>query len=396
MLQAARVALWYCKQAQTRARVGHIYMRRGAIINNGQMVAILASAFVLMAVGAHVEHSSFLRVTTGAPRIRIGAPYELVSAMANRIDAHQTNCSLPRASYSMNWAGLGSDLHVWSQALCGMMEIGFRLWAHGGGRDGYNKEGYWRWADKKHCGLYRSGVIGCYFPLEELKCRPENRVRTIENAVGHKIESEHSVHCPGIYKESGGLAEYRAAAIEYLFSKGFTPFVQEEIVKQMQLVFSQPSAPANLITVHIRWGDKKTEMELVKINAYVEAIEKILKQRRFQHHVNIFVSTEAPKAAAALRNAAPPEWSIYGDASVGELSQVRPENGNQALSAAINSKGFAGTAALASLAIAMEANEFVLTTASNWSRLINELRKNVIEPRCGKCTVMIDLRSGEV
>jgi hypothetical protein len=47
------------------------------------------------------------------------------------------------------------------------------------------------------------------------------------------------------------------------------------------------------------------------------------------------------------------------------------------------------------LLVALEANYFVLTTASNWSRLMNELRKNVLDPSCGDCTRMIDLRPGE-
>jgi acetyl-CoA acetyltransferase len=36
---------------------------------------------------------------------------------------------------------------------------------------------------------------------------------------------------------------------------------------------------------------------------------------------------------------------------------------------------------LAALLVSMESNRFVLTRASNWSRLIDELRKNVVDPR---------------
>ena len=51
--------------------------------------------------------------------------------------------------------------------------------------------------------------------------------------------------------------------------------------------------------------------------------------------------------------------------------------------------------ALGSLLVAMEANDFVLTTASNWSRLMDELRKNVLEPRMANGTIMVDLRPGQ-
>jgi len=58
-------------------------------------------------------------------------------------------------------------------------------------------------------------------------------------------------------------------------------------------------------------------------------------------------------------------------------------------------KGRFGLECLASLVIAMEAKFFVLTTGSNFSRLINEIRTNVIDVNCGNCTQMIDLRPGE-
>jgi hypothetical protein len=58
-------------------------------------------------------------------------------------------------------------------------------------------------------------------------------------------------------------------------------------------------------------------------------------------------------------------------------------------------KGRPGLVALASVLVAMQADDYVLTTKSNWSRLINELRKNVLDPRCGDCTRLVDLAPGE-
>ena len=37
-----------------------------------------------------------------------------------------------------------------------------------------------------------------------------------------------------------------------------------------------------------------------------------------------------------------------------------------------------------------------MTLASTWSQLMNELRKNVFDPRCEKCTTMIDLLFDEL
>jgi hypothetical protein len=86
--------------------------------------------------------------------------------------------------------------------------------------------------------------------------------------------------------------------------------------------------------------------------------------------------------------------------SADDLADLRPADGDESpaghsFDEAAKSKGWAGTANLASLLIAMQAREFVLSTGSNWSRLMNELRKAVLDDRCDGCTRMIDLQPGE-
>ena len=46
---------------------------------------------------------------------------------------------------------------------------------------------------------------------------------------------------------------------------------------------------------------------------------------------------------------------------------------------------------MVALLLALEANYYVLTTQSNWSRLINELRVNRINKLCGDCTHIADI-----
>ena len=53
---------------------------------------------------------------------------------------------------------------------------------------------------------------------------------------------------------------------------------------------------------------------------------------------------------------------------------------------AIQLDGRPGLVVLGSLLLAIEANNFLLTTANNCSRLMNEVRTNVLGPRCGNCT----------
>jgi len=309
---------------------------------------------------------------------RIGKPYKVFSVLGKYIEAHQANCGLPTESLAglHDWkSGLGSQLHIWGQAVCNALEKGHRM----------RFMGNWFWVDKTHC--TNNATVGCYFPLNETRCP----ARAIED----KIVVPVLQHCPSIINDRVSKELYRAAATEYLFSQGLSNFVLEEVANQMQQVFNQTFAPPDLITVHIRWGDKFQEMKLVQADEYVSAVKAILLLRAVQTAVNIYVSTEDPLGTAAFRAASPPTWNVYGDAMVEKMRSFRPEGGNHANVAAIASRGLEGTQALASLVIAMEANEFVLTTASNWSRLMNELRTNVIDPRCGNCTSMTDMRKGQ-
>lgn len=308
-------------------------------------------------------------------RVEIGYPYTLRSSLAKRIERHQSDCTLPSALYTLGaWAGLGSDLHVWGETLCKQLEHGVRV----------QSEGPWQWSDSAHCN--KSQGLGCYFPLNETHCRRRGE------AVGKQTTNDFST-CPSIIYDSASKHAFRAAATEYLFSSGFQPFVLDEIKRQISEIFGD-RVPDDLITVHMRWGDKKAEMELVKVQKYIDAVSTIV-QRRTRASANVFLSTEDPKALKAFVNAAPSEWRVYGDAMVERMSAFRPLDGNHAVVSALNSHGAAGTVSLASLAIAMKANDYVLTTGSNWSRLMNELRKNVIDPRCNECTMAIDLRKGE-
>jgi hypothetical protein len=69
--------------------------------------------------------------------------------------------------------------------------------------------------------------------------------------------------------------------------------------------------------------------------------------------------------------------------------RIKGFNGTPKMATAL--EGRTGTVALGSLLVAMEANEYVLTTGSNWSRMMNELRQTILDPRCNSCTKMVDL-----
>lgn len=112
---------------------------------------------------------------------------------------------------------------------------------------------------------------------------------------------------------------------------------------------------------------------------------------------NLFC-TKDPIAEEEFRLAAHPSWNIYMDHFYMEylpfrMNRTQIYGAHSYITEDLNGKP--GLWALGSLLGAMEANFFVLTTISNWSRLLNELRTNAMDSRCCGCTYMIDLQEGE-
>ena len=104
------------------------------------------------------------------------------------------------------------------------------------------------------------------------------------------------------------------------------------------------------------------------------------------------MATEDPEAVREFRKAIPSGWNLFVDQFLIETTHHRIDEYNGGPKMAKASNGRAGFLALGSLLVAMEANDFVLTTASNWSRLMDELRQTILDSRCGNCTSVVDLR----
>jgi hypothetical protein len=363
-----------------------------------------------------------------------------------RILQHQSNCSLPMGTFRYrNRFGLGSDLHVYAQALCNGMESQQRV----------RTVGNWTWMDATQCSSAAS-PMQCYFPQSELRCRGDdhvqegkmapqqhhgygNRQPSLDNGGGRhqsalprprpplsRPNGNVPEACPSLLTENGlGVAEFRTAAIESLFLR-ISPRVQQEAERQLQNLFGHlGGTPKDLIAVHIRWGDKvatyegrrrkrRPEMIKVDVEEYVDAIHEILNRRQGRHPqqhdqqrpnlgqgaagnnnqdpVNIYLATEDPTAVIEFERAIPAEWNLYVDQFLVETLPHRVDEYNGSPKMARALQGRAGLYALGSLLVAMEANDFVLTTASNWSNLMDELRRSILDPRCGNCTSLIDLR----
>jgi hypothetical protein len=151
-------------------------------------------------------------------------------------------------------------------------------------------------------------------------------------------------------------------------------------------------------------------MDLPSIEEYINATHRIIDVRRQRSVLeanvgkvaatnetgtHIYLATEDPRAVDAFQEMADPSWLLYIDRSVVELDVFRPRKGNRASWTTRNTKGRAGLVALGSLLVALEGTDFIITTQSNWSRLLNVIRLQIVDPWCGSCTSMIDLRPGE-
>ena len=368
-----------------------------------------------------------------------------LSPLAKLFAAMQSNCSLTEIGlfhFENSLSGLGSNLHVYSLGLCLALQMqNVRMRTHR----------TWVYRDVEACNnasasspLYIEPPMQCYFPEAEPICPGDIRsnigttaTKTFDiNAMFSNV-SETNVtfterrSCPMISDGPlGGVSSIRAATTEYLFTR-VSNIVLQEANRQLQILFGpnegtgsnattipMGKVPENLITVHMRWGDKASEMNLVPTLEYIEAIHDIIRQRKSKklarwqsffttsNHdnrendgsVHIYLCTEDPLAVKHFMLLKPKHWKVYLDqyyiASLPNRLKIGNIN-NPHVVAAEKFHGRTGLIALGSLLVAMEANDFVLTTASNWSRLMNEIRKNIINPRCNDCTTMIDLSYGE-
>lgn len=174
---------------------------------------------------------------------------------------------------------------------------------------------------------------------------------------------------------------YRAQAVAFIVRPNDRTLKQIQGRKQQQ---SWVRVPDGAISVHIRHGDKGTEMQLVPDHDYVQKAEELVAHYSHLQRV-IFLSTEDPKSVAyfkALQN-----WTIFSlevprpmDRVYSPLEFARTIGPDEEM---LNS--------LTNLDLALDCSAWVGTIKSNWNRLIEELRSTV---RCKAHLPYIDASSG--
>jgi hypothetical protein len=160
----------------------------------------------------------------------------------------------------------------------------------------------------------------------------------------------------------------RAAATQFIFSKLRQAVYAAAAETQAFRAFREGVLR---VSVHVRWGDKGTEMKIKPIETYVELTRKLTGNARGP--VDVFLTTEDPKAVEAFREAAPDNWKII-------LYEPALQHYGHPAGEAHRDKR-AGWNSMIALVLAMQSDKLVITSGSNWGRLMEELCLGRF-PRC--------------
>jgi hypothetical protein len=345
-----------------------------------------------------------------------------LSKIAHELTNQRTNCSLPLNYYEAGQGGLGNELHAYTFAMCLAHQMGVRL---------YTTKFYFMDPDvvqsPRNPKRNSMSVLDSYFTNLELLCEGDEDVAQNQQMAPKKRmkldvwklwrKRGKTDVCASIMDRPGFQGIYsnldmRSSAIEAMFTAGLSPAIIDEAERQHTLVFPKgvPSSH-QLITVHIRWGDKKNEMELVSIHDYIQSVYDVaLAQNLKPNETHVFLATEDPVAVEAFQASMDPNWNLYIDQFFWDMLPHRNNVTQEVAGVANAGYGHVGLLAVGSLLVAMEANHYILTSASNWSRLINHLRRSIIRSHCadgnikpgdkpyndqGDCTSAIDLRKSD-
>ncbi|XRB07598.1 hypothetical protein NFJ02_32g81490 [Pycnococcus provasolii] len=331
---------------------------------------------------------------------------------------HPSDCSNAQffVTCATPYAGLGADVHFWTMALAAAASHD-RVLVFLEDADVMQ----WAWRDGVECVDGRSDGFKCYFndltgckpdqsELQGLSCRADtySSASALEAALAsderivvfgdslHLNEGHWHGRLPPPFRDDEHtkfeeLELYRAVAVEFLFHHPAN-WLRKLVCDSWSEVYGFEDAPSpdELVTVHIRWGDKHVEMKLLDVEEYAQAVETLQKRHAsLQQRMSVFLVTEDESALDAFTTLASRKgWRLF---SYGKsLAPLAKEH--MASTANKLPERRLGAHSLVSLYLSLHARYYVLTTRSNWSLLIDELRRSRVEPSCGgKCTDVIDL-----
>jgi hypothetical protein len=139
--------------------------------------------------------------------------------------------------------------------------------------------------------------------------------------------------------------------------------------------------PAGVVSAHVRHGDKGSETNLVPFSEYLAAAERLVRNGPFALRRALFVSSEdadvfaeANSSEAVLNSSWATRWYDFPTANIGGLEQM-------GALASVMPAGRLIRFHLLQLLMHLECDAWVGTRASNWNRLIDELRSVWVDKR---------------
>ncbi|XP_058183280.1 uncharacterized protein LOC131301129 [Rhododendron vialii] len=127
----------------------------------------------------------------------------------------------------------------------------------------------------------------------------------------------------------------------------------------------KPWMPRPLLSIHVRMGDKASEMKVVEFEDYMDLAERI--RKRFPHLNSIWLSTEMQEVIDRLRSY--PHWKFY-------YTNVTRQMGNTSMATYTASLGRETSTnyPLVNFLVAAESDFFIGALGSTWCFLIDGMR----------------------
>lgn len=227
----------------------------------------------------------------------------------------------------MKGSGMGSDLHTFGQALWNMHQANHLCFV---------VEKRWNW-DPDSTVFNFSRVDHCDKPFDWLT---------------HGFTS------------TAPKKTVRATALSFVLSNYLASFVYDRAQDAARHLL-RGATPTNLITVHVRWGDKHREAPQTAISRYINAVRAFNLTQPV-----VYITTEDLGALRAFTEHAPPEWSVKHYTAATSKYATGAQNAPKNF-AAHNPK--AGLHSMIAFILGMQSKYFVLTSTSNWSRMFIEM-----------------------
>ncbi|EJK74333.1 hypothetical protein THAOC_03994 [Thalassiosira oceanica] len=132
---------------------------------------------------------------------------------------------------------------------------------------------------------------------------------------------DHFETCPRYMNERRSVGDFMGAAMEYLF-QSVRPEVIAEAERQAREAFPEGLPdPNNMVTVHMRWGDKPGEVgEKTPAEYFVTGVKRFVQMKGLggSSPVHIYLASEDEVAIRAFGEKAPRNWRIHTSGPTGK------------------------------------------------------------------------------